>query len=170
LLVRRAVLATLMLGITVGSPLGAQSAPSGAPIDGIRCDRMEFGAFHIHQHLAIFAHGKPVAIPSDVGRPLFAQCLYWIHTHTPDGIIHIEAPAARQFTLGEFFDIWGEPLSATRVGPARVASRDAIRVWVDGRRYTGDLRKIELAQHTDIVIEVGRPYQPPPRFTDWGNL
>ena len=35
---------------------------------------------HIHQHLAIFDHGKAVRIPEDVGRPLGGNCFYWLHT------------------------------------------------------------------------------------------
>ncbi len=34
-------------------------------------------------------------------------CFYWLHTHTEDGIIHIESPVQRTFTLGHFFAIWG---------------------------------------------------------------
>jgi hypothetical protein len=143
-------------------------ASSGRPIDGLRCDRMESGLFHIHQHLTILDHGKPVAIPSDVGRPLAAGCLYWTHTHTPDGLIHIESPVVRTFHLGEFFDVWGQPLSATRAGPARV-TRGQMHVFVNGRPYAGDPRKIELNQHSDIVLEAGPPYSKPAPFTDWGG-
>ena len=70
---------------------------------------------HIHQHVAILDHGRAVTIPEDVGRPLVSQCYYWIHTHTPDGIIHVESPNFRSFTLGNLFDIWGQPLSR-RIG------------------------------------------------------
>ncbi len=145
-------------------PAAAQSA--APPIDGIRCDQMESSVFHIHQHLAIFSRGKPVTVPDDVGRPIVGQCLYWLHTHTADGIVHIESPSFRTFTLGNFFDIWGEPLRPDAVASARVA-KGATRVFVDGRRYTGDPRKIELAQHTVITIEAGPPYAKPVDFEDW---
>jgi hypothetical protein len=140
--------------------------PSGQPVDGIRCDRMESGVFHIHQHLAIYDHGKPVGIPSDIGRPFAATCLYWIHTHTPDGIIHIESPIFRSFMLGDFFEVWGQPLSATRVGPARIAPGQ-LRAYVDGSLYKGNPRKIDLVAHSDIVLEAGPPYMKPVPFTDW---
>ncbi len=141
----------------------------GAPIDGIRCEYAEGTVLHIHQHLALFERGEAVPIPSDVGRPILAGCLYWIHTHTPDGIIHVESPDFRTFTLGEFFDIWGQPLSATAAGPAR-ARRGAIRVYLDGDLYQGDPRRIQLTQHADIVIEAGPPYFKPAPFTAWGGL
>jgi hypothetical protein len=145
------------------------AVPSGAPIDGIRCDAMEGSVLHIHQHVAILDHGKAVPIPSDVGRPLVAACLYWIHTHTPDGIIHIESPTFKSFTLGELFDVWGEPLTRADVAGAKPKKGERIAVWVDGRPYPGDPRKIDLTNHLDVTIEVGRPYAKPAPFTAWNG-
>ena len=142
------------------------AAPTGEPIDGIKCEQAEGAVFHIHQHLAIFDRGRAVAVPDDVGRPIVGQCLYWLHTHTTNGIIHVESPSFRTYTLGQFFDIWGEPLSATVVASARTKP-GGMRVYVDGHPYPGNPRKIELAQHTDIAIEVGAPYSVPAAFTDW---
>jgi len=148
-------------------PLAARAEPpTGATIDGIRCDAAEGAVSHIHQHVTIYAHGKPVAIPGDVGRPATAQCLYWIHTHTPDGLIHEESPVIRSFTLGNLFDVWGEPLSPTRVASATVP-RGALRVYVDGKRYAGNPRDIPMATHTDVTLEAGPPYRIPAPFTDW---
>jgi hypothetical protein len=160
------VVAALLGACVLSSGTAFADAPTGETTDGIRCDQAEGAVFHIHQHLAIFSHGRPVEIPDDVGRPIVGQCLYWLHTHTADGIIHVESPAFQSFTLGQFFDIWGEPLSRTVAASAR-AKPGAMRVYVDGRPYRGDPRKIELAQHTDIVIEVGAPYHVPAAFTNW---
>ena len=148
------------------SEAAAAAPPTGEPVDGIRCEQAEGAVFHIHQHLAIFDRGKAVAVPDDVGRPIVGQCLYWLHTHTPNGIIHVESPAFRTFTLGQFFDVWGEPLSTTVAASARTKP-GGMRVYVDGRAYAGNPRKIELAQHTDIAIEVGPPYRVPDVFSDW---
>jgi hypothetical protein len=146
------------------------AAASGRPISGISCDQMEGSRVHIHQHLLILDHGKPVAIPADVGRPEGRNCLYWVHTHTPDGIIHIEAPQDRAFTLGEFFQIWGQPLSATTAASAKAPRGSKLRVYVEGKRFTGDPRTVALARHADVVIEAGPPYKTPPRFTAWNGL
>ncbi len=150
------------------SPVRA-AVPAGRPVDGIRCDQMEGAVLHIHQHLTVLDHGKPVAIPDDVGRPLAAQCLYWIHTHTPDGIIHIEAPRFRTFTLGEFFDVWGQPLGKADVAGAKPGNGEHVAIWLSGRPYAGDPRKIELPQHLDVTIEVGPPYAKPAPFTAWNG-
>jgi hypothetical protein len=160
-----------VVGLCAGSwpsPAGAE-VPTGQPVDGIRCDSSEGVAMHIHPHLTILDHGKPVGIPEDIGRPLAAQCFYWLHTHTPDGIVHIESPTVREFTLGEFFDVWGQPLGPRNVAGAKPRPGERIKVYVDGQPYTGDPRKIEFAQHLDVAILVGPPYAKPPPFTQWNG-
>src|SRR3954470_20870527 len=92
-----------------GGPVS--NAPQGQEIAGISCEAMEGSKTHIHQHLVLLDHGKSVVIPPNVGQPATRRCLYWVHTHTSDGIIHIESPQMRTFTLGEFFLIWGKPLT-----------------------------------------------------------
>jgi hypothetical protein len=160
-------LAGFMSGAFFLAAAGALAdVPTGETVSGIRCDQAEGSIFHIHQHLAIFDRGRPVEIPDDVGRPIAAQCFYWLHTHTPDGIIHVESPVYRTFTLGQFFDVWGQPLSATQAASARTKP-GGMRIFVDGLPYRGNPRKIELAQHTDITLEVGPPYHAPQPFTDW---
>ena len=143
--------------------------PAGQEIAGISCDAMEGNRVHIHQHLAIFDHGKPVAIPNNIGRPMMRQCLYWLHTHTPDGIIHVESPNTRTFTLGDFFTIWGQPLTRTQIASAKAGTGTKLKVWVDGKPYTGDPRKIPLTQHADIVVQAGPPFSTPTKFTAWNG-
>lgn len=157
--------AVLVFAAAGAAPISA-FAPTGQAVDGIRCDQMEGAVFHIHQHVAIFDRGKPVAIPDDVGRPVVGNCLYWLHTHTPDGIVHVESPVFRSFNLGNFFDVWGQPLRATNVAGAK-GTKSALRVYVDGQRYTGDPRKIQLSEHADITLEMGQPYHKPDPFTNW---
>jgi len=165
----RFALAVVAAAVVFGSPAVRAQSAGEQTIDGIRCDASEGALFHIHQHVTILDHGKAIDIPDDVGRPITGECLYWMHTHTSDGIIHIESPVFRSFTLGNFFDVWGQPLSLTAVGPAR-AKKGQIHIFVGGRPYHGDPRAIEMTLHADIVLEVGPPYVKPAPFTNWqGN-
>jgi hypothetical protein len=162
----------LVLALTA-TRLDAQMPTAGAqgqPVAGISCDAQEGQRIHIHQHLVIFDHGKQVDIPANVGQPAGRRCIYWVHTHTPDGIIHIEAPKDRSFTLGDFFSVWGVPLSRTQAASAKGAAGGRLKVWVNGKPYKGDPRKLALEAHTDIVIEAGPPFPKPPAFTNWGKL
>ena len=97
-------------------------------------------------------------------------CLYWVHTHTPDGIIHIEAPQARTFTLGDFFHIWGQPLGKTVAASAHAPNGSTLHVWVNGKAYVGDPSSIPLNAHTDITIEAGPPFPLPKPYASWGTL
>lgn len=151
------VLATVLL---------AQSLFGGLPVDNITCDQMEGAVQHIHAHLTLVDRGTPLTIPAQVGISSGAGCLYWIHTHTSNGFIHIEAPVKRSFTLGEFFDIWGQDLSATR---AASLNAKRLAVTVDGKPYPGDPRKIVLRDHESIVIEAGPPYVKTPAV-DWSKV
>ncbi len=168
---RTLTLLTMTLLAAGSSPARGQFLSEVPPvIAGISCDRMEGQRLHIHQHLVIFDHGKEVPIQANIGQRAASGCLYWLHTHTPDGIIHIEAPRDRAFTLGDFFEIWGQPLSRTEAASAHAAKGSALRVWVNGKAYTGNPAAIRLDAHTDIVIEAGPPFPKPPRFASWNGL
>jgi len=152
----------------------ASTTASGAPVDGITCrPTMDQGAsFHIHVHVDIFVNGQQKRLPVGAGiaAPRLAEhlttglfvdnspkgCLYWLHVHSDDGIIHIEAPHKGAFTLGEFFDIWGQPLSSDQVGPAR----GTVVAFVNGRVFHGDPRNIPLLVHGTIQLDVGTPVVP----------
>lgn len=151
-----------------GSPSAASGSPTGATVSGIRCDPSEQLAEHYHAHLTLIERGQNVTVPAQIGLP--GTCFYWLHTHTTSGIIHIEAPvseASRQFTLGDFFHVWGQPLSAHQVAGVTVGGGESEQVWVDGVRYTGDPGQVPLRSHTQVVIEVGPPFRDPPPTFDW---
>jgi hypothetical protein len=113
-----------------------------------------------------------VNVPASVG--IQPTCLYWLHTHDDSGIIHVEAPkseANRKFKLGEFFTVWGQPLTSKQVSTIKVGPREQVKAWVNGKPYTGDPANITLASKEQIVIEIGPPFQdnPPPYTWDEKN-
>ena len=172
---KRSIL-TLTLGLVVfgeafcsGNAAHAQSMFGGAPIDGIRCESMEGAVLHIHQHLQLFDRGRPVEVPAGIGIPPGANCLYWLHTHTGDGIVHVESPMRRTFTLGQFFDVWGQELSRSQAAGVRAPRGRTLRVTVNGRLYRGDLRGITLRDHEEIVIQNGPPYALPYAY-NWSSM
>lgn len=162
---------TFVAGLGLSSRAAAQSlVPAGQTVGGISCDAQEGQRIHIHQHLVILDHGKAVDIPPNVGQPAGKRCIYWLHTHTPDGFIHVEAPLDRSFTLGDFFTVWGQPLSRATAASAHLAKGESMKVWVDGKPFAGDPRTIPLTAHADIVIQVGGPHGKPAPVADWGRL
>jgi len=147
-------------------------AADGTPVDGIKCETQEQVLFHIHAHLAVFVDRRGRAIPQGIGiaPPRTEQqtpdgpfvtngkCFYWLHSHTADGIIHIESPIQRTFTLGNYFDIWHQPLSATQVGPAH----GTVTAYVNSHRFSGDPREIPLKAHELVQLDVGGRVPPAP--------
>jgi hypothetical protein len=138
-------------------------------INGIPCQSNEQLAVHYHAHLSIIVNGNETTLPAGVGIDTTTQCLYWMHTHATDGVIHIEAPkasATRKFTLGDIFDIWGKPLSSNQIGATVLTKGQKLVMYVDGKPYAGNPRSIVLAAHTLVVLEVTPPtVTPPPTFT-----
>lgn len=133
---------------------------TGQPIDGIKCATSEQLLFHIHAHLDIFANGRKVRVPSQIGIP--GKCIYWLHTHDSSGIIHVESPVQRTYTLGDFFDIWGAPLSRNKVLSFDVSRSEPLRVYVDGKLYKGDPRKVPIKEHEEIALVIGKMKGKPP--------
>jgi hypothetical protein len=174
------------VGMTNGSPLATTSnTASGQTVDGIQCQTNEQLVSHVHTHLTIYVNGQARVIPYGIGIPGFqavqvsrgpfvesGNCFYWLHTHTTDGIIHIESPSvSSQFTLGQFFEEWGVPLSSTQVGTA--TGKVTVFVTVPGYQtgiYTGDPRNVPLGQHYEIQLDVGTPIVAPYKVTNWGGL
>jgi hypothetical protein len=119
------------------------------------------GFYHVHAHLTLINDGKNVKIPAQIGFEYNHDCLYWVHTHSPSyGIIHIESPYKIVPTLGEFFNVWGVPLSRDQAWKYK----GPLTIYVDGKPYTGDPNKIKLYQHTEVTLEVGHPVSPPKKF------
>ncbi len=152
-----------------------QGQANGQPVDGIACQSGEQVAYHIHAHIAVYSNGALKAVPRGIGimpptseqnsseGPFIASgsCFYWLHTHTQDGIIHIESPTPKIYTLGNFFDIWQQPLSSTQVSTAL----GTVTAYVNGKQYKGDPRSIPLNAHALIQLNVGSPSVPPKSFT-----
>jgi hypothetical protein len=159
LVVTIAVIATNS-GASHSGPSPSPSSPPGSPIDGIKCES-EMVQTHFHAHLALLRDGNDVPLPAGIGISQDAQCLYWLHTHQTDGIIHIESPGQARFTLGQFFDIWGQPLSQTQAGPLTAPLGQQLHIFVDGNPFSGDPRSIELQPHQLLVFELGREVPPP---------
>jgi hypothetical protein len=112
-------------------------------------------ALHIHQHLDIFVHGKPVAVPAEIGVNQKANFISPIHTHDATSVIHVESPTIQDFTLGQFFDIWGVQFTAQSIGGYTADATNALKVFVNGKEFIGDPRAIILVAHQEIVITYG---------------
>ena len=162
------------------------NASTGQTIDNVQCQAGEQTEVHVHTHLTIFVNGKAQVIPYGIGIPGFqavqtaegpfvetGSCFYPGSTCTAnDGIIHVECThTSMSFTLGQFFDEWGQPLSTSQVGPA--TGKVTVFFTAPGQKtgiYTGDPRNLPLGDHYQIQLDVGTPIVAPVQITNWGQL
>jgi hypothetical protein len=152
--------AYLNSSLQASSSSSSPSSTNAPVINDIRCDIMEHFNIHIHSHLDIFINGEAYLIPSNIGI-IPNQCIYWLHTHDDTGVIHIESPEERIFTLGEFFDIWGEEFSNSGIFDSIVEESigNSLEVFVNGKQVTAetDFRQIPINEHDEIAIIYGKP-------------
>jgi hypothetical protein len=133
------------------------------PIAGLRCSRGSTARYAVH--LELFAAGRVVLIPPGVGiapprkhKGAYVsggRCSYPLRTREPTGVIEVDR-AGPPKTLGQFFAVWGQPLTKT----AMAGFRGRVRAYVNGRPWQRDPRAIPLARHAQIVLEVGGHVRP----------
>jgi hypothetical protein len=140
------------IGVAVASSKFLSGSSAAAlTIDGIQCNAAE-------QLVFIYINSQPYTVPSQVGI-VPGKCIYWLHTHDDSGIIHIESPVTRNFTLGQFFDIWKQKFSNVQIFDNIANATNAMSVYVNGNKINGDTnyRNINLNEHDQIAIVFGRP-------------
>jgi hypothetical protein len=96
-------------GVPIADPVGG----FGENVGAVSCD---FGghdaAYHIHSQLTIkLPDGTTAEVPPNIG--ISEDCMYWLHTHEPDGQLHVEAPDETLATLADFLEIWRRSTNPT---------------------------------------------------------
>ena len=162
------------------------AAPWPAPSDplrrtlaaGLRPEREEKRAYHVHAHLDIFVNGRRVIVPAGIGINIkdpevkvFPEadgsksyagiercaepCISPLHTHTRSGVLHTESATRVPNRLGQFFTEWGVRLDRACVGGYCRPSN--IELFVNGKPYGGNPRAIQLTDRKEIAIVIGTP-------------
>ena len=154
-----------------------QPKPNNTTVDGYACANENI-TFHQHTHLTVFNGTSEMVVPEAIG--IFmparsaggleiqdlnnpASCLTSLHTHDKSGSMHVENATPIFPTLGQFFDIWGQPLSRTQVanlsGTVRVYITN-VDAGTPPVEFMGDPRSIPMSQHNEISIFVNPVYGP----------
>jgi hypothetical protein len=161
--------ASLALASLIPTPIGVgprHHPPAGAhAAAGLRCSTAPVRRAGVH--LELFANARVVLVPAGVGirgplvrdgaRIVRGRCSFPLRTSEPTGTI--EVARGSRVTLGQLFAVWGRPLSRGRL----LSFRGQVRVYVAGR-LVRDPRRIPLARHANVVLEVGGYIPPHPRF------
>ena len=122
---------------------------------GIPPLKAEGQVLHTHQHLDVVIRGKGYPIPAGIGIDARSRFIAPLHTHDFTGIVHVESPTVRKYTLGQLFDVWGLRFSSRCVGGYCAKGKERVWVFVNGLEWLGDPRAIALRRHDEIVIAYG---------------
>lgn len=122
-----------------------------------------------HVHLSIFRNGERLMIPKEIGYRTY--CIFNTNTDILNGVVDAfpEVNMTGYLTLGDFFYVWGMPLTANNVAGITGLPM-AIFIEDNGRlsRYTGDPTKIEMLPFRSITIQLGTPLAEIPTY-DWSD-
>jgi hypothetical protein len=159
-----------LTGLNTGPP------PWPAETDGLYQRLLKIGlqplplegtGLHSDQHLDIYVDGQPVTIPAQIGIPPGYKAdpgvtptdfISILHTHDSSGTVHVESPTRTQYTLGEFFDVWGVRFTPTCLGGLCETKDKKIEVFVNGKLQTGDPTKVLFSLQPfsqEIVLTYG---------------
>jgi hypothetical protein len=150
-------LAGVLIAAPIPTPIGFgpryQLAPGPPHATRLACAHRD--AAREQAHVELFANRLVLLLPKGIG--VARRCAYPVRTTAPTGVVEY-VPAAKP-TLGDLFDVWGQPLSARGFA----GFHGAVSAWVGGKRWRGDVRAIPLRRHAEVVVEVGG-YIPPHTF------
>ena len=96
--------------VVLGTVFGIQASEQGSMATKM--------VMHIHPQLSVKVNGQPIIAPENIGieKSLWKdhsldkygmQGMSPLHTHDSSGTIHVESSVERDYTLGEFLDVWG---------------------------------------------------------------
>jgi hypothetical protein len=117
-------------------------------------------AVHIHQHLDLYVDGHRVPVPALIGIDP-AVGFAPLHVHDTSGVIHVESPTVRTYTLGQFFAVWGVRFTPTCLGGYCASGNRQLRIYVNGAAVHGDPTAVTLESHQEIVVAFGTAAQLP---------
>ncbi len=126
-----------------GIPNADPVAGYGENVGAVSCDSGGHdAAYHIHAQLTvILPSGITAQVPPNIG--VSKSCMYWLHTHEPDGKLHVEAPSQTVATLADFLEIWRRS--------ANPSIPDAVAAGLAEIRVVGEL----VTSADSVVLEDG---------------
>lgn len=108
-------------------------------------------SYHAHALLTVYRDGKPVPVPADLGFDEAGRHSS-LHTHTPDGVIHMEADDPYPYTLAHVMTTWGVAFDADTLGGDTAAGDRKVHIYVNGQPAGTDA---PLEDGDNVVVAYG---------------
>jgi len=96
----------------------------------VKPDPQDLG-MHIHLKIEIDILGTKYPLPADIG---LSEIVQPIHTHSSDGVVHVESPTPQQFYLKDFFAVWGKRFDEQCIVDMCADPTHEVVVFVNGER------------------------------------
>lgn len=161
------IIGVIAVGVAYGALSGAFSSANPPVSPTHSTERI---VMHNHAKLSIQIEGKTVRMPENIGidpklykdhsldtygmkmpnmpsMPVMAPT----HTHDASGTIHIESTVVRDYTLGEFFDVWGATFTSTCIMDKCNDGTKTVQMFVNGQP-SFEFRNYLLKDGDEIVI------------------
>ena len=141
------IVAVLVAIIVVAVFLIPEPGPNQVPLPPY-LDHCVTGSqtYHSHPNLVVTINGQGVVIPVTFD----GSCPQPIHTHTSDGVLHIETDQNQNYTVGDWFLLWGHSandktravFNSTQIFNNKVDSTHHITMTVNGVSDTTDYENL----------------------------
>lgn len=150
---------------TAGLPWPAEHDNLRARLEkiGLAALKQEGKATDYHFNVTVTVNGSTVVLPSNIGIAgvevsggrMETGFVSAIHTHDESGLVHIHSPTVENFTLGQFFDVWGVSFTAERLGGFCAVDGKTVTVKAGGVDIKGDPRDVLIDDGREIVVAYG---------------
>jgi hypothetical protein len=133
--------------------------PPADVLDRVAAAGLDLGSMgmaeHYHPQLHIVVNGSPVPVPTGIGIDLSTGAMSALHTHSSDGVLHVEADTAGEiFTLGQFVHRVGVTLASSQIGGVHVRAGETVSVTSNGEPVAGDPADLRLEPDQQIVLRL----------------
>lgn len=113
-------------------------------------------SYHVHALLSVFVDGEQVTVPANIGIDEASGTVSPLHTHDPNGVVHLEADEPYPFSLVQVLGVWGVAFGPGQLGGMRDEGPRSVQVYVNGEKIV-DPVAYELRDQDNVVIAYGEP-------------
>jgi hypothetical protein len=119
-------------------------------------------SYHAHALLSVFRNDEQVEVPANIGFDISGGHSS-LHTHTSDGVIHMEADDPYPYELDQVFAAWGVAFDENRLGGDVADTDNRVFIYVNGEQVNDP--SVVLKDGDNIVVAYGEagsfPTTPP---------